>query len=451
LPRRIFNRFSQVTPIQWLVVAAILHVVVTASIFLIGHYRLQPGIFDENGIGISFAVDGVVYRVMISEMASVLKNNGVGAWLNLLAPLHCRLYSLSFAFLGNILGHNILAAEPLNLLYYLGILILVFWLGNTVFSRRTGLMAAVIVALWPSFLVHSTQLIRDPLSILLLLALLFAMTLLLLRTLSWQRALWISIASIVVIATFWLTRGNMWNVILIALGITTALLVIRMLRERRLLLANALLLVVLSFTALLVPSLLPSVRFSGTRVVEPVIAIGFNSTQSGGWWSKLVNEVRRRRSAFSIYAAQRSNIDSDVRLNSATDIISYLPRAIVVGCFAPFPRMWFEDGTSGHAGRMLAGAETLFMYLFYVPTILCVWNNRRNLAVWLLFLITFIGMMSLGLMVVNVGAMYRFRFVFWMLVIVLGVEGLRVLKERPLHMVGKGAERSLHRSEPTQT
>jgi signal transduction histidine kinase len=167
-------------------------------------------------------------------------------------------------------------------------------------------MAAVIVGLWPSFLVHTTQLIRDPLSILLFLALLFAMMLLLLRTLSWQRALWISIASSIVVATFWLTRGNMWNVILIALGITAALLVIRMLRERRLLLANALLLVVLSFTALLVPSLLPSVRFSGTRVVEPAIAIGFNSTQSGGWWSKLVNEVRRRRSAFSIYAAQQS-------------------------------------------------------------------------------------------------------------------------------------------------
>ena len=217
----------------------------------------------------------------------------------------------------------------------------------------------------------------------------------------------------------------MWNVILIALGITATLLVIRMLRERRLLLANALLLVVLSFIALVIPSLLPSVRFSGTRVVEPAIAIGFDSTKPGGWWSKLVNEVRRRRSGFSIYQAQQSNIDSDVRLNSSTDIVSYLPRALVVGCFAPFPRMWFENGTSGHAGRMLAGAETLFMYLFYFPTILCVWSNRRNYAVWLLFLIAFIGMMSLGLMVVNVGAMFRFRYVFWMLVIVLGVEGVR--------------------------
>ena len=306
-----------------------------------------------------------------------------------------------------------------------GILALIFWLGSTAFSRRAGLIAAVVVGLWPSFLVHTTQLIRDPLSILLFLALLFAMMLLLLRPLSWQRALWISIASSIVVATFWLTRGNMWNVILIALGITAALLVIRMLRERRLLLANALLLVVLSFTALVVPSLLPSVRFSGTRVVEPAIAIGFNSTQSGGWWSKLVNEVRRRRSAFSIYKAQQSNIDSDVRLNTTADIISYLPRAIVVGCFAPFPQMWFEDGTSGRAGRMVAGAETLFMYLFYVPTILCVWSNRRNYSVWLLFLIAFIGMMSLGLVVVNVGAMFRFRYVFWMLVIVLGVDGLR--------------------------
>jgi 4-amino-4-deoxy-L-arabinose transferase-like glycosyltransferase len=402
-------------------VAAILHVVVVTSIFLIGHYRLLPGTFDENGIGISFAVDGVAYTRLVSDMTSVLKNNGLSAWLSLQAPLHCRLYSLAFALSGNILGYNILAAEPLNLLYYLGIVTLVFWLGSELFDQRTGLIAAVVIGAWPSFLVHSTQLIRDPLSILLLLALVFVMTLLLLRTLSWQRALWISITSSIVIATFWLTRGNMWNVILIALGITATLLVIRMLRERRLLLANALLLVVLSFTALVVPSRLPSVRFSGTRVVDPVIAIGFDSTQSGGWWSKLVNEVRRRRSAFSIYAAQKSNIDSDVRLNSTTDIISYLPRAIVIGCLAPFPRMWFEDGTSSRAGRMLAGAETLFMYLFYVSTLLCVWNNRRNLAVWLLFLIAFVGMMSLGLVVVNVGAMFRFRYVFWMLVIVLGV------------------------------
>ena len=74
---------------------------------------------------------------------------------------------------------------------------------------------------------------------------------------------------------------------------------------------------------------------------------------------------------------------------------------------------------------MLAGVETLFMYLLYVPTILCVWSNRRNYAVWLLFLIALIGMMLLGLVVVNVGAMFRFRYVFWMLVIVLGVEGVR--------------------------
>ena len=419
------NRLLRLTPIQWLVVAAILHVAVTTSIFLIGHHGLLPGTFDENGIGISFAVDGVAYRNLISEMTSVLRNNGLSSWLTFRAPLHCRLYSLSFAFSGNILGYNILAAEGLNLLYYLGILILVFWLGTTLFNRRAGLIAAAIIGLWPSFLVHSTQLIRDPLSILLLLALLFAMTLLLLRTLFWQTALWISIAASIVIATFWLTRGNMWNVILIALGITATLLVIRMLRERRLLIANALLLVVLCFTALVVPSQLPSDRFSGTRVPDPVIAIGFESGQPGGWWSKLVNEVRRRRSAFSIYKAQQSNIDSDVRLNTTADIISYLPRAIVVGCFAPFPQMWFEDGTSGRAGRMVAGAETLFMYLFYVPTILCVWSNRRNYAVWLLFLIAFIGMMSLGLVVVNVGAMFRFRYVFWMLVIVLGVEGLR--------------------------
>ena len=42
---------------------------------------------------------------------------------------------------------------------------------------------------------------------------------------------------------------------------------------------------------------------------------------------------------------------------------------------------------------------------------------------WLLFLVATIGMVALGLVVVNAGALFRIRYVFWMLLIVLAVEG----------------------------
>jgi len=64
------------------------------------------------------------------------------------------------------------------------------------------------------------------------------------------------------------------------------------------------------------------------------------------------------------------------------------------------------------------------MYLLYVAAGFCVWQERRNLKMWLLFLVASIGMVALGLVVVNAGALYRIRYVFWMMLIVLAAQGI---------------------------
>src|SRR6185295_16674003 len=97
--------------------------------------------------------------------------------------------SLSFKLFGKFLGLNVLGLEPLNLLYYLAILICVYMLGREIFSARTGLLAATIVGAWPSFLLHSTQIIRDPLAIFCFLALIVVLTLLLSREFAWFRGI----------------------------------------------------------------------------------------------------------------------------------------------------------------------------------------------------------------------------------------------------------------------
>jgi hypothetical protein len=94
----------------------------------------------------------------------------------------------------------------------------------------------------------------------------------------------------------------------------------------------------------------------------------------------------------------------------------------VIGFFAPFPKMWVEPGSFGFATRVLSGLETLVMYVLYIAVGLNVWRERRNLKMWLLFLVATIGMLALGLVVVNAGALFRLRYAFWILMIILAAD-----------------------------
>ena len=173
-------------PLRWLLLAGAIHITLTLAIFLVGHFQLLPGVFDSQGTGLTFAIDANSYRSLASRLAFEWETQGFSGWLVFKAPLHSRLYSLMFVSFGRLLGHNILAAEPLNLIYYLGILSCVYLLGRELFNEHAGFVAAIVVAVWPSLLLHTTQIIRDPLSILCLLGLLVSLTLLLTREFWWR-------------------------------------------------------------------------------------------------------------------------------------------------------------------------------------------------------------------------------------------------------------------------
>ena len=89
--------------------------------------------------------------------------------------------------------------------------------------------------------------------------------------------------------------------------------------------------------------------------------------------------------AFAFYA-QESNIGGDVQFNSASDIVWFVPRAAVVGFFAPFPRMWFEAGSYGAAGRVLSGSKPWRCIFSTSQWAFALWRERRRLAMWLVFL-----------------------------------------------------------------
>jgi hypothetical protein len=91
-----------------------------------------------------------------------------------------------------------------------------------------------------------------------------------------------------------------------------------------------------------------------------------------------------------------------------------------IGLFAPFPQMWFEKAASvGSLARKLSGLEMVVLYALEALALLSIWRERRHVSVWLLFSISLMGLLALGLVVVNVGALFRLRYLFLVLIIIL--------------------------------
>ena len=104
---------------------------------------------------------------------------------------------------------------------------------------------------------------------------------------------------------------------------------------------------------------------------------------------------------------------------------------MIVGFFAPFPNMWWQTGTQvGANGRLISGFETLLTYMLECLVLIGLWRSRRNLSGWFLFGFLTLGIVALGLVVDNVGALYRLRYPFWTLMVILAAGGLEVVRTR---------------------
>lgn len=428
---------AQVRLSRLLLAAALVHIFVVVVLNVIGRYGLAPYTFDEHGIGVSFAVDSTAYRDYIIALVHTFEHDGLLVWLKDYTPFHVKLYSLCYLVLGRWLGYTTLSAEPLNLAYYLLILVLTFALGREFFDRRVGILAASVVAIWPSLLLHTTQLLRDPIFIAALLSFLLTGALVLKRECSWKRALALCLAGGVAANLIWLIRSQMWEVLIAIASLNTCLILLKQMSQRRIMVCNMaagllLLLIVLSLPQLgrqLNLYSYPPNHAVVQQQSDGKVQVVFERQLPPG--SSLPARISFLRAGFvTSYPGAGSNIDDDVRFHSITDIILYLPRAAAIGFFAPFPNMWLVNGPQvGWQGRLLSGFETLLMYGIEVLTIICLWSYRKNLPAWLLFASAAVGILALGLVVANVATLYRMRYAFWILLIILGTKGaLRLLK-----------------------
>lgn len=410
-----WRRETRNSIIVWLIVVPAFHVLLTSTLLVVGRLGLFPTTIDAQGILTSFASDGIRYRTETIELSSILLNSGIKSWLQAPFSFHVKLYSLPAAALGPVFGFNILAVEPLNALYFTCILYFAYQIGELLFSQRAGLISSIIMAVWPSFVLHTTQPLKDLVIILLWLALTRAAVGWLVNTPRWRD---IAIAGMPVILTplIWLIRPDMWILVELNLGLAILFIIVRQVIARRFFwrtLAPALFLGILITTVPRMAAMQSRVTADRQMRVSKASSI-----------AELMTE-RRLASVVGTPVDAASNLDSTITFRSTSDIVQYLPRAVEIGLFAPFPNMWFARETSvGAIGRTVAGVEMCIAYLLELLAVGTMFRRCRCLASWFLFIVAMTGITALGFVVINIGTLYRFRYPFFIIVIILASDRL---------------------------
>ena len=138
-----------------------------------------------------------------------------------------------FALFGGVFGYTPLSVELLNLCCYLFAVCLVFAIGKELADERVGMIAAITVGLWPSFLLHTTQLLKEPLFISGGLAFILIVTTTLTRTYTRRTAAVVSLVTVVFATLLLRIRFQLGLILLAAVGFGLLMLVVRQILERR--------------------------------------------------------------------------------------------------------------------------------------------------------------------------------------------------------------------------
>ena len=404
-------------------------------VFVVGRTQLLPGTFDQYGTGTSFVIDSVTYREEGLKMASLLQEGRLREWIthksHVLSKFHLRLYSIALAIFGPIVGYGVLAVEPVNLAYYLLILFLTFRMGAAAFSARVGQFAAIVVGVWPSLLLHTTQMMRDPLFISAFLLLVYCLLRCLEEKLSRTKAIVHGAGALAGLCLILLSKANVWEVVLAVLALWAACSVVVQLRLRALYSPRFVLVLVMIVSAIVFPRVVPHFRLRDRPAVSSPQAKPIESNiGSSNVWTKLVARVASTRHGFIVrYPNAGSNVDSTVELNGTADLVKYLPRAAEIGFLAPFPIMWFQAGVKvGLAGRLITGVEMFGMYFCFIAVAATLIYDRKRLEVWFVFATAAMGCLALGYVVINVAALYRMRYAYFVLLIVLAARGFQIIR-----------------------
>jgi len=178
--------------------------------------------------------------------------------------------------------------------------------------------------------------------------------------------------------------------------------------------------------------------YPGSGSELAIINSHLNSLEAGSVSSSmgLIERIKRTISAKIAFLNQirygsassggKTILDADVKFNNFWDYVKYFPRHLQIIFFAPFPNMWFGQGSENTSGvmRFFSAIEMAITYFFLLFFPFAVWQLRKKIETWILLIMAGGPLLFYGYSIVNIGTFYRFRYGFIAIFIAYGVFGL---------------------------
>jgi hypothetical protein len=120
-----------------------------------------------------------------------------------------------------------------------------------------------------------------------------------------------------------------------------------------------------------------------------------------------------------------SAIDLDVTFSSAVDMLFYLPRATQIAFLSPFPNIWLVQGkkVAGSTMRLVTAVEMLIAYFSLLGLPLFLKKSKSHAGAWILLFLCSAMLIVYALIFPNQGALYRFRYPYYIPIIAVGLLG----------------------------
>ena len=123
--------------------------------------------------------------------------------------------------------------------------------------------------------------------------------------------------------------------------------------------------------------------------------------------------------SFGVATNAKSMIDVDSKPSSAIELITYIPRAFQVSFLAPFPEKWFQTQS---LVNFTSSLEMLIFYAAFIGLFFLIFKKNHYIHL-LCFCFAFIPLIIYGISSPNIGTLYRIRYPYEMILLLLGLSG----------------------------
>ena len=416
------------------------HLAISISLSLIARSTFLASLHNGQGLW-NFAPDSFSYNREAYRLLDFFKKGNLSEWWGSSPFWHVKWIALSYGAI----TPDPLSFAPVNAIAWTACIYCVYKIARMLFPERQtfSIACALVFGFWPSYLLHTTQLLRDPFYVLGVLIMIWGWV----GLLSGYRGIVLSLLASLGVLLAYLNRIYMLEPLIVLSLLATVLVLWRVPRSR-------------------MYSLLAFVMIGGLYVYQhPSKLIQIQQKEKGAsisadpkqtdepksgnlrlFANRVTNWLRyqvmrlanARNTWINKYPDAGTNIDTDVHFRSLEDILSYIPRAAIIGFLAPFPSHWFQGAkTAGRASRWVAGLEMMVWYVLLLGFVyfLCTGPVPWHIRFWMLaYTVTLVVLTSLA--VTNIGALYRLRYVYFLPILIGGLEGWSRFSVQRLHKTG---------------